>query len=70
MNLKGQAPSTNFEDRTGWTERQRKVHSIATLLNPALAAHKLHDWMRANGLAPTRNVELGKPGITDILKRD
>jgi hypothetical protein len=68
MNLKGSSSSANFEDRTGWSPPRRKLHSVATLLNPALAASNLHDWMQARGLAPIKGVNLRKRGIADILK--
>jgi hypothetical protein len=54
MDLSRQPESVNFEDRTGWDERQRKLHTLATLLNPALAATKIHDWLQANGHIPIR----------------
>lgn len=58
-------PSANFEDRTGWSEKQQKINTIATLLSPAIAAGNVYDWMQAHGLAPIHGVKLG---ITDILK--
>jgi hypothetical protein len=52
MDFKNVRPSTNFEDRTGWTEEQRKIQAILTLLNPAVAAANTYDWLQANGFAP------------------
>ncbi len=69
MDLKNQRQSSNFVDRTGWTDERRSLHTIATLFNPAHAAANAHSWLRAKGIAPMPPlIKLGKPGVVDILK--
>lgn len=58
MNLDRQPQSANFEDRTGWSDRQRRLNALATILNPMLAAANLHEWMKAHGYAPINGVNL------------
>jgi len=70
MDLRNQRPSDNFKDRTGWDDGRRKRHTIATLMNPALAAAKVHDWLQMKGVAPVRReVDFRKAGITGILDK-
>lgn len=69
MDFKGQAPSTNFEDRTGWGSQRRNLNTVTTLLNPVSAARKLQDWLQAKGYAPIHAEVDFRPGIIDILSK-
>lgn len=78
VNLKGVRPSTNFEDRTGYTETQKRMQKLFALLNPVSAYRKTRDAFGLNFKnPPSKNFEdrrgqkvdwvelMGREGLTN-----